>query len=207
MIEINNIQECIEYLQDIDVVIFDLDDTLANEIDYVKSGFEAVAKAFPQISDCYARLFSAFTNKERPFDKVLNEAGLFTEDNLKLMLDSYRNHKPNTKFISGAEECLKVLRAQGKKLGVITDGRVEAQQAKIDALKLQSFVDKIIITDSLGIQFRKPNPKAYEMMQEYFNVPYAKMAYIGDNKSKDFIAPETLGMRAIHVNNVDGLYG
>lgn len=206
MIEINNIQECIEYLQDIDVVIFDLDDTLANEIDYVKSGFEAVAKAFPQISDCYAKLFLAFTNKERPFDKVLNEAGLFTEDNLKLMLDSYRNHKPNTKFVSGAEECLKVLRAKGKKLGVITDGRVEAQQAKIDALKLQSFVDKIIITDSLGIQFRKPNPKAYEMMQEYFNVPYAKMAYIGDNKSKDFIAPNQLGMRAIHVNNVEGLY-
>ena len=207
MIEINNIQECIEYLQDIDVVIFDLDDTLANEIDYVKSGFEAVAKAFPQIGDCYAKLFSAFTNKERPFDKVLNEEGLFTEDNLKFMLDSYRNHKPNTKFVSGAEECLRVLRARGKKLGVITDGRVEAQQAKIDVLKLQSFVDKIIITDSLGIQFRKPNPKAYEMMQEYFNVPYAKMAYIGDNKSKDFIAPEDLGMRAIHVNNVDGLYG
>lgn len=207
MIEINNIIECLDYLQDIDLVIFDLDDTLANEIDYVKSGYRAIAKAFPEIESCAEKLLEAFKKKEKPIDTVLKAEGLYSEENVQKALNIYRNHKPDTKFISGAEECLEILRAQGKKIGVITDGRVEGQQAKIDALQLDKYVDKIIITDSLGgIEFRKPNPKSYELMQKYFNVPCDKMAYVGDNISKDFIAPNQLGMVSIYFTNLEGLY-
>lgn len=207
MIEINSISECIDYLQDIDLVLFDLDDTLTNEIDYVKSGFDAIANEFPSITNCSEKLMAAFENTEKPINKVLEDAGMLTEANVKKAIDIYRNHKPDTKFIPGAQECLITLRKQGKKLGVITDGRPEGQRAKIEALKLGKFVDKIIITDELGgIEFRKPNPKAYELMQEFFHVSFEKMAYVGDNAKKDFIAPEKLGMKSVYLINKVGLY-
>ena len=207
MIEINNIQDCIQYLDAIDVVLFDLDDTLTNEIDYVKSGYRAVAKEFPQIQNCEEKLLKAFKNKLPAIDAVLESEELYSEENKAKALHAYRFQKPEIEFISGAKETLVQLRRQNKKLGIITDGRPEGQQAKIDALELENLVDKIIITDALGgTEFRKPNPKAYELMQEFFSVQFQKMAYIGDNIKKDFIAPEKLGMKIVYFINECGIY-
>lgn len=99
------------------------------------------------------------------------------------------------------------LKAQGKKLGIITDGRVEGQKNKIAALGLKKLVDDIIITDALGgIEFRKPNEAAFRLMQEKWQLPFKKMIYIGDNPQKDFIAPEKLRMQSMFFCNLDGLY-
>ena len=43
-------------------------------------------------------------------------------------------------------------------------------------------------------------------MAEYFGADYRDMCYVGDNVSKDFIAPEKLGMLSIWVRNPDGIY-
>jgi putative hydrolase of the HAD superfamily len=100
---------------------------------------------------------------------------------------------------------LQRLKKQGKKIGIITDGRPEGQRAKIAALQLK--VDECIITDELGgIEYRKPNELAFRLMQERMQVPYEKMVYIGDNIKKDFIAPKRLGMKCIYVRLKDGLY-
>ena len=48
MITITNILDVEKHLDAIDTVIFDLDDTLYSEKDYVRSGFNAVAEAFPE---------------------------------------------------------------------------------------------------------------------------------------------------------------
>ena len=64
-----------------------------------------------------------------------------------------------------------------------------------------------MVTDELGgIEFRKPNKKAFVIMQECFEVPFEKMVYIGDNILKDFVAPTNLGMKSIYFRNVNGLY-
>ena len=118
----------------------------------------------------------------------------------------YRNQKPTISLYPGVYEMLQRI-GKDKKLGIITDGRIEGQKAKIKALGLEQLFDKIIITDELGgIEFRKPNTKAFVLMKEYFNAEYAKMFYIGDNIKKDGIAPEQLGMAFIHFQNKDGLY-
>ena len=68
-------------------------------------------------------------------------------------------------------------------------------------------VDKIIKTDELGgIEYRKPNETSFKVMQEFYQVPFFKMVYIGDNKNKDFIAPKKLGMGYIYFLNSNGLY-
>ena len=98
-------------------------------------------------------------------------------------------------------------------LGIITDGRPDGQRAKILALGLDSLFDEIIITDELGgTEARKPSDKAFLLMHERLNkisgerIDYSEMCYVGDNTAKDFIAPESLLMRAIWFDNRDGIY-
>ena len=49
MIVIEQILDCESHLENIDAVIFDLDDTLYGEKEYVRSGYQAVAAGFPQV--------------------------------------------------------------------------------------------------------------------------------------------------------------
>ena len=106
---------------------------------------------------------------------------------------------------------LRDLRQQGYKLGLLTDGRVEGQYAKIRSLGLASLFDEIIVTDEQAgngdvSAFRKPNAICFEIMQRRLGVPFEQMAYVGDNINKDFNAPQMLGMRGIYFKNAEGLY-
>ena len=95
----------------------------------------------------------------------------------------------------------------GKKRGLITAGRREGQTPQIAARGMTVLFDEIVISDELGGQeHRKPSPEAFEIMSRRLSVPFARMAYIGDNISKDFTAPEKLGMRCIWFQNPGGLY-
>lgn len=204
MIEIDNILDVEKHLDGIDVVIFDLDDTLYLEKDYVRSGYNAIAKEYPNIENFAGKLWCAFLDGQKAIDYVLEKERLLSEkDNC---LSIYRSHKPTIYLLPGAKEMLIRIKAV-KKLGLVTDGRVEGQNAKIIALDIEKLFDKIIITDELGgIEYRKPSTKAFELMKEYFSSDYKKMCYIGDNLKKDGVAPDKLGMRFIHFNNKEGLY-
>ena len=206
MITITNILDCESYLNQVDAVIFDLDDTLYSEKDYVRSGYAAVAQAFPQILHMADKLWNAFEQKLPAIDVVLEDAGISTPENKQKALQIYRNQKPVIAPYPGVHALLQRLRSE-KKLGMITDGRPEGQWAKIESLNLQPYFQKIIVTDELGgVTFRKPNETAFCVMQKALSVPFEKMVYIGDNTRKDFIAPQKLGMQTIYFNNPDGLY-
>ena len=179
MVIITNILEIEQHLDGITSVIFDLDDTLYSEKQYVRSGYKAVAK--------------------RMGNKAL-------ADKKAVCLEAYRFQKPDICLYDGLNELLERLK-HNYKLGLITDGRPEGQKAKIKALGLDKYFDEIIITDELGgIDFRKPNPRAFQILAERFREEYNRMCYIGDNIHKDFIAPEMLGMEWIWFRNPDGLY-
>lgn len=205
MIIIENILECEGYLDDVDAVIFDLDDTLYPEKGYVRSGYASVAKAFPNVTDMEDRLWKAFEERKPAIDLVFDEEGM-GEAERRRAVEIYRNHSPRIELYPEVSRLLSRLSAT-KRLGLITDGRPEGQRAKIDALNISGYFERIIVTDELGgAQFRKPNKTAFVMMQKELCVPFDRMVYIGDNPKKDFKAPEELGMKAIHFLNRDGLY-
>ena len=94
-----------------------------------------------------------------------------------------------------------------KKIGLITDGRPEGQRNKLYALNIYNLLDEIIITDELGgIEYRKPNETAFRLMSQRLHIPFNQMVYVGDNPTKDFVAPERLGMQTIFFKNPNGLY-
>lgn len=207
MIEIATLGEVTKYLQGIKAVVFDLDDTLYGEKEYVRSGYRAIADAIPQIEEMDKKLWEAFEQKKSAIDAVLEAEGIYNEEIKQKCLSIYRFQQPDIHFYEGAKELLQKLRLEGYKLGVITDGRPEGQRAKIKALGLEELVDYIIVTDELGgVEYRKPNPAAFIKMQEVFGVAFEEMCYLGDNIRKDFVAPEMLGMRSFWFQNTDGLY-
>jgi putative hydrolase of the HAD superfamily len=193
-------------------VVFDLDDTLYAERDYAFSGFAAVAQAFAgTLGDpetCRLRMCQLFDteHRRRVFNQLLRETGLKEDDKLiSRMIKTYRSHKPAITLRDDAEAALSRLRGRYR-LGVISDGFLDAQRAKIKALDLRARVDEIIITDELGREFWKPHTRAFECMSERLGVEPSVCAYVADNPAKDFIAPRKLGWRTIQVLQKDGIY-
>lgn len=185
-------------------VIFDLDDTLYSEKDYVKSGYRAIAE-YLGLEDAETELWQFFTEGKAAIDEYLIKSGKI--DKKAECLEVYRNHMPLIALYDGVKDIIENLVRNGIKVGIITDGRVEGQKNKLKALGLDKMVDDIIITDELGgIQFRKPNDISFRIMQNRWKIPYESMVYIGDNPQKDFIAPRQLGMAGVYFKNMDGLY-
>lgn len=181
--------------QTVKAVVFDLDDTLYPEKDYVASGFKAVEAKFPNVKA--KELWMRWLNEKSVFDDKENKDELLTV---------YREHKPSIHLYTDVENLLVLLRKNGIKIGIITDGRPRGQRNKIEALKLEEYVDDIIVTDELGLEFRKPSDIPFRMMKQKLKVPFGNMEYVGDNVHKDFIAPRKLGMQYLWFDNPDGLY-
>ena len=190
--------------QNIKGVIFDLDDTLYSEKDYVRSGFNAVAQ-FLGNEKYEDELWRYFSCGKQAINELLKDIDAIEE--LQECLNIYREHKPNIFLYDGAITLIKKLRDRGIKLGIITDGRVTGQKNKLQALGLNEIVDDVIITDALGgVQFRKPCDISFRIMQNKWRIPFEQLLYVGDNINKDFQAPKQLGMRYLYFKNSNGLY-
>lgn len=185
-------------------VIFDLDDTLYSEKQYVKSGYKKIAE-YVGHQEAEEKLWNYFLEGKPAVDAYLKEIG--AENKKAECLDIYRSQMPEINLYDGVAELFQSLKENDIKVGIITDGRPEGQRNKIKALGLEELVDDIIITDELGgVQFRKPNDISFRIMQCRWRVPFEQMVYIGDNLAKDFQAPRQLGMRGIYIMNEEGLY-
>ena len=123
-------------------VVFDLDDTLYLERDYVRSGFRAVAEdavAGTSVSPDEASkfLWDGFLAGVRgsSFNDLLTEyPDIAARRTIPDLVRVYREHPPTIDFLPGAEALLQELKGLGVPLAVITDGPLESQAAKAEAL-------------------------------------------------------------------------
>ncbi len=185
-------------------VIFDLDDTLYSEKQYVRSGYEAVGRYLGK-NDAAEKMWHYFELGKPAIDEYLSEIGM--TDKKAECLNIYREHEPEISLYGWVLSEIESLLSQGIKVGIITDGRPSGQRKKIAALGLDKIVSDIIITDELGgVQFRKPCDISFRIMQRRWGIPYEQLIYVGDNANKDFHAPRQLGMQFWHIENKDSLY-
>ena len=190
-------------------VVFDLDDTLCMERDYVRSGFSAVAERVHELAgvperEVFGYLWAGFESGERgrSFDKLRETyrpvASCFEVDEL---VELYRNHVPRIALSSEAREVLTAIRGADLKIGIISDGPLESQSAKVKALGLDSVVDVVILTDTWGRPFWKPNAKGYLTAAESLWLVNEELCYVGDNPKKDFCTPKSLGWLTVRVRH------
>ena len=205
--KVTRLADIFEYIEEYQGIIFDLDDTLYPESDYVRSGYREVAKVLNTVPQAQKRLWDYFTVGKSAIDCLLEDAGIYSDELKQRCLEAYRFQTPAITLTQEVKEILEKIKSDKAYLGIITDGRPEGQRAKIKALGLETYSTDIIITDELGgVRYRKPCPLAFERMRQKWKIPYSKMVYIGDNPRKDFTAPEKLGMGAVWFWNAGGLY-
>lgn len=185
-------------------LVFDLDDTLYPEREYVLSGFRAVdfwlqerkvAQGFGALAEALFR----DGRRGRIFDEVLSQLGVpKPEQWVPKLVEVYRNHQPTLQLFEDAGWALRHFRP-GTKLGLITDGYLVTQQKKVASLDLAARVDHVICTDMLGRANWKPSPLSFEMMMQQLGGDAADYVYVGDNPAKDFLAPNRLGWASVRV--------
>jgi putative hydrolase of the HAD superfamily len=189
--------------------VFDIDDTLYLERDYVRSGFAAVgywAAKWIEIEDFGERCWRKFESGSRRmiFDEVLGESGRQpTPELVAALVEVYRTHTPSIGLAPDAAEALCAI-SRIASIAVISDGPASSQSRKAEALGLHSFAAPIVLTDIFGMEFRKPRARAFELVRQCR--PSTVYAYIADNPLKDFGAPKQLGWITVRVRRPGGLH-
>lgn len=187
-------------------VVFDLDDTLISEKEYIKSGYRHIAGIIEdrfvmdknKVFDDLLSLFkvSPLNVFNRLFDKYQIE---YSNEMILDLVKEYREHFPDIQFYDDVLPCLSELRRSGIKVGIITDGYAIAQRQKLKAVQADKYFDEIIVTDELGRDYWKPHPKAFEVMKEKFQVNFDEMIYVGDNPEKDFYISKTYPIKTVRI--------
>lgn len=187
-------------------IIFDMDDTLYDEIDYCRSGFAAIDTYLSAIYQTdagaiFEALWAQFNagNHTTTFNAALDSLDIdYDQKTIKNLIKVYREHKPD---ISLDEQTFEILIALSQKydLALITDGFLPAQKLKIEALGLKKFFKCIVCTEELGREFWKPHPKGFEMILENLRADPKNTVCIADNAKKDFIAPNAMSITTIQL--------
>jgi putative hydrolase of the HAD superfamily len=194
-------------------VVFDIDDTLYLERDYVRSGFAAAgewARRRLDLPDLADRAWAAFEAGRRRtiFDEVLADAGVpATPDTIAGLVECYRSHAPAITLLPDARACLDAIASTPRlTTAVVTDGPRASQRAKAAALELDRWADPIVFTDEYGPDWVKPATHAFEMVQEKLGAAAVECVYVADNPAKDFAGPHRLGWATIRVRRPSGLH-
>ena len=132
------------------------------------------------------------------FDALSEHFALgLTAGDIKRLVAVYRGHKPDIRPCRGVEGVLASIARRGMKLAVLSDGFLPAQRLKFRALGLAKYFDEVIFTEQMGRDAWKPSPRGFESIRRSLGVPDATCAYVGDNPSKDFLAPNALGWLSV----------
>jgi len=209
----------------ITTVVFDLDDTLYDEIEYCKSGFAAVAEflanlpeaaaadtptapAFAETRRIFATFWKQFTagNRTKTFNAALDKLGINYDDNLiGELVEVYRNHVPKIALPQDSKDVLCQLNTKYT-LALLTDGFLPAQRLKVQALGMEKYFKCVVYTEQLGRNCWKPSPAGFEKLTQIFKATPENMAYVADNEKKDFIAPNKLGFLTIQIIRSGGIH-
>jgi putative hydrolase of the HAD superfamily len=179
-------------------VVFDLDDTLFKEIDFVNSAYNFIGNYINlrysvEINDII--LFVLKNKNLSLYDEIISKTNInSSEFSLETYLNLYRFHFPNIKLSLQTKEILELIRSMDYEISVITDGRSVTQRNKIKALGIDSFFKKIIISEETG--FTKLSPHNYKLIEDVNNDNF-QLIYVGDNVFKDFLYPNRNGWETV----------
>jgi putative hydrolase of the HAD superfamily len=130
-------------------------------------------------------------------------ADLLDEDDASpaALADAYRE-SINTALVpvAGSEALVEELR-ESYRVGLLTDGPVCAQRAKLDALGWSDIFDAVVVTGALAAG--KPDERAFRAITEELSVAAAETVYVGDHPEIDIAGAHAAGLRTAQVTDGD----
>lgn len=191
----------------ITTVVFDLDDTLYDEIEYCKSGFRTVAARLSEMQQnhtpeqIFNTLWAIFQagNHTKTFNAAIKKLKIPHDGQIiGELIDIYRNHKPEISLPPDSLDILDILKKQYT-LAMLTDGFLPAQQLKVQALGIANYFKCILYTEELGREYWKPSPAGFEKLLQILQSAPEQIIYVADNEKKDFIAPNKLKLDTVRI--------
>ncbi len=193
------------------VLVFDIDDTLYLERDYVFSGFRAVGNyvaefhSRPGFEDACRQLFHGGL-RGRIFNAAMESLGGPTDaQTISQLVEVYRTHDPQIALLPDALELLQGC-PEHVHIAAISDGPLSSQQRKSAALGLNRWIDPIVLTDVWGREYWKPSKRAFQAVEQAFQRSGTDCLYIADNPLKDFTAPQAMGWQTVRIRREGGLH-
>lgn len=182
-------------------VVFDLDETLAvpdrdraTLLAEATEAADAPALSRAEYVEAHRRHLTSET-REPIFDDLL--ADRETDADPRAVAEAYRESVTTAlSLLPGVESMLETLRARYR-VGLLTNGPVRAQRAKLEALGWQSAFDAALITGEL--EAGKPHPKAFEAILEELDVNASEAVYVGDDVETDVRGATEAGLEAVQV--------
>ncbi len=206
----------------IDLVLFDLDDTLHDDTFAYQSAAEEVAREvaaehgvdalalkaayIAQAEGFWERLTADALNvklatiRAALWQTALDEVGAGSDADLaRRSAERYNAYRAKYyTLFPGAVELLRALRDRGKKLGIVTNGLSETHREKIALLRVSEFFDAIFLADEVGMV--KPDPLLFAHACRTLGGLPAHGAMVGDRYERDMRGAIDAGLYTIWLN-------
>ena len=191
----------------VDLVAFDLDNTLYDEGQYFAGAFKTIAphlaaRSGHAAATIEARLQAILREKGRHYNRLFNDVleaiGLEPAEELPAVLEMYRTAEARLELFPGARRLLEDLQG-AYRLGMITSGMRVAQENKIRRLNIGSYFEAVVFSSTLPEN--KPGQLPFRTLLETMGVSPARAVYVGDNPLFDFKGANELGMFTVRVRS------
>lgn len=198
-------------MSSVEWVVFDLDDTLYLEREYVFSGFRAVGRRASELGiDGFGERCSAlFAEGARStiFDQALALLGGESDPQVIAgLVEVYRNHIPNIRLLPDVEGVFSALKKEGVGVALLTGGPIESQELKIKALGLARWCDPIVLSARWGPEFDKPHPRGFAKVESVTAAEGDSLVYVCDNPHKDIIPARDRGWGCVRVRRTGAIH-
>lgn len=188
----------------ISAVAFDLDYTLAvpkrdrqTLLNEATAAVGAPRLAREEYLDAHRRHLTSET-REPIFADLLGEE---SDVSSAALADAYRDIIGDALVpVEGVEVLVSCLR-ETYRVGVLTDGPVRAQQAKLDALGWMDIFDAVVITGALTAG--KPDERAFRTVTEELRATPDETVFVGDHPEVDVAGAHAAGLHTVQVTDGD----
>ena len=192
-------------------VVFDLDDTLFDQKDWIHRKLRMLWQAeqhwLPSELDFLKATMAILEEGERAklFDVYARHQGL--SDNQRLtLIDVYRKARPDTgRLYPDVAGALAQLRRRGLRLGLLTDNPAVSQRDKLRATPLEPALDAVVLTGELGTP--KPAAAAFAAVAHRLGLAADQLVMVGDHIFRDSLGALDAGYaHAFHVQRAGAFF-
>ncbi len=185
------------------IVFFDLDNTLYDSEKYYTRAFESISehlqKRFKiEQKTSFDFLYSNWKKTTSMYNKIFDD--LIEELDLKIStIDLVKIFNEQEVYESDLfSDTVPVLEKLSKKfkLGIITDGNISRQKRKIENCKIHNFVNFTVYTKEIE---PKPSPKPFQYALNQSSLNGVRPFYVADNPKIDFKGAKQLNFSTIRI--------